>query len=431
MTNDAAFSEDPEASESLPALFEETVRATDATLSPGDPLWPIVADTWISSAYSVWYGPLDPLTVDFWGRALEIQERELAPNDPQIGETTGLYVSALTRNGRGAEAEATMRASVERMRTVLPPESPQLAAAKGMLGENLVSQGRFAEAEPYLLESHAVILETVGEVQNFTVADSFARVLALYDGWGREDEAGPMREELASFTATAPALMPWPILRLVFPPEHEELRDLLDGLAGHFGYGPYSSRPGSMSTGDAAEPIAQVIELREATIPDHHPLSVLVARQLIVWSNLLSAEEDDGTRRRMIEESIPILDLLEEQIPAEVARGHAMLAELRAADGDSIAAAKHARAAWSLLAGLSGDWMLANTKVRVARCLVEQGLHEESESLLVPSYELLSEQFGAENVDATVARELLVRTYTAWGKPERAQAYAELPSERP
>jgi len=428
VTNDAAFSLAPDATERLPRLFEETVRVSDRLLAPGHELWPIVADTWIASGYSIWYGPLDALTADFFGRALEIQERELPANHPVIGLTTGIYVNALSRNGRADEAERVMRASVARLRTVLPGDSPELAVAEGMLGEALAGQGRYAEAEPLLLSSYAVIRETIGEVQNFTVADSLGRLLTLYEGWGKEEQAAPLRAEMASFLATAPLLMPWPVMRMAYGPEHAQVRAHMDEVQAVLVNGPYSvgtftSRRGTVTDASIPAQLDEALRMRRE-LEDDDPLAILTARQILVWTNELAPGFADPTRRRVVDDALTVLSGLEDAIAPELARGHALASELALAAGDPGAAAREAFEAWRLVDGHGGDWMQANVKVRVALCLVEQGLYPEAEGLLLPARELLVANFGPQNADAELARELLVETYRAWGRPEQARALA-------
>ena len=236
--------------------------------------------------------------------------------------TTGMYVNALNRNGRASEAEGVIRASVARLRTVLSVDSPELAVAEGMLGENLASQGRYGEAEPLLLSSYAVIRETIGEVQNFAVADALGRVLLMYEGWGKEEQAAPLRRELASFCATAPALMPWPIFRLVYGPDLAELRAHMDELQAYLVQGPYSvgtftSRRGTVTDATVPPRLEEAVRLRRE-LDDADPIAILTARQILVWTNELAPDFADDARRVVVEDAFQVLGALEESIAVEL-----------------------------------------------------------------------------------------------------------------
>ena len=152
-------------------------------------------------------------------------------------------------------------------------------------------------------------------------------------------------------------------------------------------------------------------------------LSAIVGRHLLGWANAI--EGLGSLRRSMVEAGLRKLEPVKREAATEVADGHAQLSELLFAAGDPDGAARHARVAWSLLAGRPGDWLLANKKVRVARTLVEQKLHNEADQLLLAGHETLLDVFGPGNPDVESARELLVENYIAWGKPEKARAFVE------
>ena len=58
--------------------------------------------------------------------------------------------------------------------------------------ECLAAQERFEEAEPLLAESHPVLLERRG-VGDRRALQAVARVVALYERWGRSEEAERFR----------------------------------------------------------------------------------------------------------------------------------------------------------------------------------------------------------------------------------------------
>ena len=420
VVNTAAYSVDDEALLEVPRSFRETVRITDARLAPGDRLWPMLADTWIAGAFTLWYGKLDALTVDLFARAVEIQRRELPANHPVVAETTGVLVNAYNRNGRAAEAEGVIRDMVDRMRAVLPPRSPQLGFAESMLGENLVALGKYAEAEPLLIRGHSIVVETIDDPTNFFVTESLSRVLRLYDAWGKEPEADEYRAQMRETCAGSQFLMPWLLNRLAIGAEYEEIQSLMDPLNERLGLIHFRSRPGEVPEEEVRTEIERLMPVVIERFAEVEPLRVLAARIVLAWARAIA--ENGDLRRTMVEYSLSVLGPREDREPHEIADAHAQLADILLEDGAREEGLAHAMEAWTQLDGRAGDWVLANVKLRVARTLVGYGLFAEAERLLVPAHARLLEHFGPENPEVRAGLELLVRNYTEWGKPEEARA---------
>ncbi len=419
LVNAASFSVDEEAIAGVPDSFRETVRVTDAALAPGDPLWPIVADTWIHTAYCLWYGKLDAITIDLFGRALEIQKRELAANHPVVAETTGLLVDAFNRNGRANEAEGAIRDMVERMRAVLPANSQQLAFAESMLGETLVGLGRFAEAEPFLLRAHEVTLAAHGEEKNFFSAESLRRVLTLYDAWGRAEPAAIYRARMRDVCTASMFMMPWALNHLAIGDAYPEILERMDRLDARLGIVHYRSKPGDIDDAAVNDELEQLLPLLVERFADVESLRVIGARVLLAWSRGLAPS--CPPRRALIEHSLAVYEAFDGAQAHELADAHGQLADMQLDAGERDAGEAHARTAYRLMASVRGDWVLANMKVRIGRTLVAYGLEREAEALVVPALELLDELFGGENPETQGARDVLVSIYEAWGRPDAAE----------
>ena len=81
--------------------------------------------------------------MDLFGRAAEVQKRAIAADAPELAETISLYVSALNRSGREAEAEAEVREMVERSRSqdlVLPGTEAEALVSAAIILTSLSSQ---------------------------------------------------------------------------------------------------------------------------------------------------------------------------------------------------------------------------------------------------------------------------------------------------
>jgi len=423
--NAASFSMEAEATARVPELFRESVRVTDRRIPAGDPLWPIVADSWIAAGYSIWYGALDPLTVDLFGRAAAVQERELPADHPDLAETIALHVNALNRNDRAAEAEGIIRATVERMRVVLPPGNPQLSFFESMLGETLAGRGDFAEAEPLLVAGYEDVLATAGGSEtNFWVTEALLRLLRLYDAWDRPSAARPYREALRRACASTSFVMPWPHVRVAIGPEHEDVVLAMDAIQEHLGvaHSSFLARPGERPPEEIEEEIEALLPLARARFAGDETLHVILMRQLLVWAGGLAGYGE--LRHTLVAEGLPVLDPLRERFPAEVAHGHAQLAELQLARKERGAALASSLEAYRIVAGRSGDWILVKTRVRVARPLVLLGLHAEADELLGSAHESLEEHFGPADPDVEEARELRADNLERWGRTEEARALA-------
>ncbi len=112
------------------------------------------------------------------------------------------YATALTtlglilnRTGRVAQAEATLREAVNRRTHSFPKGHYKTALTMGALGECLMTQKRYAEAEGLLLTSYDDLKASQGE-QNPRTLEALQRVAALYDAWGKPEQALRFRKLL-------------------------------------------------------------------------------------------------------------------------------------------------------------------------------------------------------------------------------------------
>ena len=127
--------------------------AAEGSLAARDPLWRIIADSFLTWGYTVWYTPHEPLAATFWGKALEIQRRELPSHHPDIATTVVLLVGVLNKAGKLEQSEALIRDSIDSLRSVYREGDLAIAIAEALLGETLAMQKHFDEAEPLLLKS--------------------------------------------------------------------------------------------------------------------------------------------------------------------------------------------------------------------------------------------------------------------------------------
>ena len=341
-----------------------------------------------------------------------------------------LLVGILNRAGRAHEAEAEIRASIEILRPVLAEDSFQFAYAESMLGDNLAEQGRYLEAEPLLLRSHELIIEHMDNAPVFAVTDSLHRMIRLYEGWGRQQQAAPYRDALTRACCEGSFVQPWPIARLVFgeDPEMQQQLDAMYALCGGFEYSPGESGP--VQASDVDPLLANVLALRETSFGAGDPRDTVLARHLGGWSHSL-AEGAGEARETMLTTALPGLRRARDAQPRELADGLAQLSML-ARGRDPERADLLVQEAYEVLQDVreADSWYTATTKYHLARALIQAGRFEEAESVLLPAHEVLVTQLRPNHRHTRLMRGLLHQLYRSWGKPDEAAHYEEEREDR-
>ena len=96
--------------------------------------------------------------------------------------------ATLLARGRPTAAETLAQDVLERSYTAFSPGHWRIADARSVLGHCLIAQGRYAEAEDLVAESYPVIRDQRGASSRYA-EEARERAVALYRGWGREEEA--------------------------------------------------------------------------------------------------------------------------------------------------------------------------------------------------------------------------------------------------
>ncbi len=94
--------------------------------------------------------------------------------------------------GRVEEAEAEFRQLVRVAKAILPPGNWYVAELQGEHGECLLRLRRYAQAEIPLLASYEVLKTVRGQQHAYTI-EAVERLIRLYDGWGKPEEAARWR----------------------------------------------------------------------------------------------------------------------------------------------------------------------------------------------------------------------------------------------
>jgi len=96
---------------------------------------------------------------------------------------------------RASGPQRASRRALEIHRSALPPDHPEVTDSAVALGRSLVGQARFPEAEGLLLEA-ASILEKRGDAAHERLHGVLRELTALYDTWGKPEEAARHRARL-------------------------------------------------------------------------------------------------------------------------------------------------------------------------------------------------------------------------------------------
>ena len=110
-----------------------------------------------------------------------------------IGASLVQRADELMREGRFAEAEPLLYACLATRQKSLPAGHWSIAEAQSLLGAAKVGQGMFAQAEPVLLNAYKDIADNP-QAPRRVADEARARVVSLYDSWGKADEAEAWRQ---------------------------------------------------------------------------------------------------------------------------------------------------------------------------------------------------------------------------------------------
>ena len=102
---------------------------------------------------------------------------------------------ALLRQEKFAEAEASLRESLEICEATLPANHWMRARVRSRLGASLVGQERLADAEPHILAGCRGMPHE---------AEMLQHAVQLYEAWGKSADAAAWRSKLAELQPASP-----------------------------------------------------------------------------------------------------------------------------------------------------------------------------------------------------------------------------------
>jgi eukaryotic-like serine/threonine-protein kinase len=126
--------------------------------------------------------------------ALQLLPRFFPPEHSSILGTKMNFALTLTRLGKATEAEPYLREVLGIRKKSLLPDHYLIALTESALGECLTAQKRYKEAEPLLTHSYSNLKVKFGAGDR-RVISARARLVTLYESWGKPDQAVQFRSD--------------------------------------------------------------------------------------------------------------------------------------------------------------------------------------------------------------------------------------------
>jgi tetratricopeptide (TPR) repeat protein len=115
--------------------------------------------------------------------------------DSIAGSSLALRGQTLMEQGNFTEAEPLLRGCLAMRQNALPQDHWLIADTMSLLGGSLVGQGKFARAEPLLLDGYAR-MKNSRQVPENRKRQALQRIVALYESWGKPDQADTWRRSV-------------------------------------------------------------------------------------------------------------------------------------------------------------------------------------------------------------------------------------------
>lgn len=136
------------------------------------------------------------------------QVLEKSREHPEIAWVGDVLLTAYAGAGKKVEVVALAKQQIQAARKQLPADSLELAAALATPGQALMEVREYIDAEPLLLDSYKGLKQKEAQIspdeRDTLLRDAIARLVRLYDGWGKPDKVEKWRKVLATRPAQQP-----------------------------------------------------------------------------------------------------------------------------------------------------------------------------------------------------------------------------------
>jgi non-specific serine/threonine protein kinase/serine/threonine-protein kinase len=129
-------------------------------------------------------------------KALTLNRKLHGDQHPRVADSLVSLADLILRRGEVAEAEALAEEALRIYRATLPADHLKIVTARSVLGGVRAAQGRFEEAETLVVASYEKMVE--GKERAPERLRGLQAVIALYEAWGRPEEAARYRALLSA-----------------------------------------------------------------------------------------------------------------------------------------------------------------------------------------------------------------------------------------
>lgn len=376
-------------------------------------------------------------------RAITIEKDSFGNNDEHTAEALAGLASALSRQGKFGVADSIYNKALDVQQRVLQPDNFKIAntlsnwaltlrhlgnfekAKKMDLKALAIWQKNYGEVHPLILEglnNLAIITEKMGD---FAAADSFYQKALtvnhkLYKG------PNPNTAQLLNNIGTTYIKAGWldkaePYLKKalkmrkkVLQPEHPSMAESYSNLGRlYIEADEYK---------EARPLIKQALEIDKAKHGKNHPY---VGGDL---RNLGFIEKDLDHYDKAEDYFRQSLEILRKTLPPDhpsIAVSLASLGKIYYLKGNPEAAEPLLRKSLEIKNKKfdEGDIRIAQSQVPLGAVLTELGHFKEAEKLLQAGYKTYKKERGSDNKNTQKGRKYLLKLYSTWGKPDKADQY--------
>ncbi len=177
-------------------LCEEVLRGRRARLGPDHPDT-LASLANLATAYCA--AKQGEKAVPLFAEYLAHQRQRAKPNDPGFAGQLVLVAGYLLAGGRYPEAEAYLREGLA-IRRQTSPDAWETFHTTCLLGGALLGQKKYADAEPLLRAGYEGMKQREAKAPpagKARLTEAAGWLVALYQAWGKPDEAAKWRQELA------------------------------------------------------------------------------------------------------------------------------------------------------------------------------------------------------------------------------------------
>lgn len=327
--------------------------------------------------------------------------QELEFSEPEMATVYENYATLLTGLGEFDQARSLLEESLRLLEGLYPDGHPDVGLTLAQLGNLEYSQGKPDRARE-LWEQAIVLYEKYLGTKHPDVVTLRGNVASVQQLRGNLEAAELNLKLVLEARRESFASHPMPVATAL-----QKLADV---------------KVGQKKNSEAVTLLEEALEIRKRVAGDRHVSLGNVYGQMAHVA-ILGEDFETGARASMSAIKVLRANGLAGKAPiAGVMLLHALaLTGLdRAVDAEFFA-----REALEIRSQFlaPNSWQVSNAKSALAECLIELSRFDEAETLLLEAYPTLVEQLHAEATPALRARDLLIRLYERWGKPEKAAQF--------